>query len=279
MKKKNIQKCILISVAILFSFKLKGFVDSEGLSNTWYNILKGVLFVVIYLAYKVIDMTDENPVSKEKEETKDQNEDNAKDFILESSHPNKEQYKIENIKNETNTEASVKWYNNKLKLGLSLVFFPLFLYGLYKTKLLHNGYKLLVFGIFIVLIYISETENLSRRVLNSDWPEGEDFMSKVHFGDSDHWTDYTFGADGRTHGFHYNQQLFNNVGYPINHIHKMGTYTINGNQVTFNFDEGQTYQLEFRKIDGETCLIDINGEVLIWDDPVKREENFKKGNY
>ena len=176
------------------------------------------------------------------------------------------------------SETSTIWYDNKLKLGLSLLFFPLFLYGLYKTKLLHNGYKLVVFGIFVVLIYMSKNENLSSRVLNVDWPEGETFMSKGHFGDSDHSTDYIFGVDGRTHGFHYHQQLFNNVGYPINHIHKMGYYTLNGNQVTFNFDEGQTYQLEFKKIDGENCLIDVNGEVLIWDDPAKRDEKFKNGN-
>ena len=115
MKKKHIQYGVIIIIALLISFKLKGFVDSEELSNTWYNILKGVLVGVTVLAFNVINMSNENSHVKEKEGIKNQVEDNAQDFILESSQPNTEKYKIENIKNETSTGASFKWYNNKLK--------------------------------------------------------------------------------------------------------------------------------------------------------------------
>lgn len=46
-----------------------------------------------------------------------------------------------------------KWYNHKLKLALSLLIWPLFIYGVYKSSLLSKNFKYAIYG-FVALIFL-----------------------------------------------------------------------------------------------------------------------------
>lgn len=47
-----------------------------------------------------------------------------------------------------------KWYNNKLKLGLSILFWPILAYGIYKTDLIEQKTKKIIAVAFMVLMIL-----------------------------------------------------------------------------------------------------------------------------
>ena len=70
----------------------------------------------------------------------------------------------------------------------------------------------------------------------------------------------------------YNKQLFDGMGNPVRHIHRTGTFKVEGNIIHLNFNDGQPpYKMEYKKVDGDWCVVDENGNVFIWDDPAKRK--------
>lgn len=123
------------------------------------------------------------------------------------------------------------------------------------------GY-LVVFAIVVVIVSIGSEQ------LGSTSPKGKSWMSQ------DGWTEYSFGDTyGKDDNFlNYNHQIFDAYGSPIRHIHREGTFTIDGNIINSKFNDGEPpYKLEYKKVDGEWSVLDENGNVFIWDDPVKRK--------
>lgn len=64
-----------------------------------------------------------------------------------------------------------KWYNNKFKLGLSILFWPALAYGLYKTDLLDKRKKQVIGSIVIFILIMGALKNGSNSIQSSNNPE------------------------------------------------------------------------------------------------------------
>lgn len=70
-----------------------------------------------------------------------------------------------------------KWYDNKVKLALSFLLWPLFFYGLYKTHLMKKRTKYFVVGGFVLLLIIGsggEGSGNTGNVRQSHWDNSVD---------------------------------------------------------------------------------------------------------
>lgn len=52
-----------------------------------------------------------------------------------------------------------KWYNDKLKLGLSLIIWPVFVYGVYKTSLINKSIKYVIYAFFVLFVSYQVKDN------------------------------------------------------------------------------------------------------------------------
>lgn len=129
-----------------------------------------------------------------------------------------------------------------------------------KTGFSKKKLFLLVAGFVIFLVFVMIAGD-------SGGPSGKSWMSQ------DAWTEFSLGDNnlGRDDLLNYEKQLFDGMGNPLRHIHRTGTFKVEGNNIQCNFDDGQApFKLEYKKINGEWSIVDENGEVFIWDDPAKR---------
>ena len=105
---------------------------------------------------------------------------------------------------ETNTIESLdKWYNDKIKLGLSFFFFPVFLYGVYKTKLLNDWVKYIIYGGFVLIVVFGKSENpgynydTSIGPRQSGWDHSvscvESYLKKGYLRDPDSYESVNWG--------------------------------------------------------------------------------------
>lgn len=62
---------------------------------------------------------------------------------------------------EPNVVNSEKWYNNKTKLALSFILFPVFLYGVYQTSLLKKESKYIAYFLVFGLLFINKFNSSS----------------------------------------------------------------------------------------------------------------------
>lgn len=130
-----------------------------------------------------------------------------------------------------------------------------------KTGFTKKKLFLLVAGFVVLLVFIM-------KMSGSGGPAGKSWVS------SDGWTEYSFGDTyGESDNFlNYNHQVMDAYGSPVRHIHRTGTFSVDGNTIKCNFNDGQPpYKLEYKKVDGDWCVVDDNGNVFIWDDPAKRK--------
>ncbi|HAN37486.1 MAG TPA: hypothetical protein DCQ29_01170 [Chitinophagaceae bacterium] len=102
---------------------------------------------------------------------------------------------------------------------------------------------------------------------DSNSPIGKTWMSK------DASIAYSFGNTyGKSDNFLNYNQIFYDHGSPVGHIHRTGIFSIDGSTINSNFSDGQPpYKLEYKKVDGEWCVVDGSGNIFVWDDPAKRE--------
>jgi hypothetical protein len=61
-----------------------------------------------------------------------------------------------------------KWYNNKVKLGLSILFWPALAYGLYKTDLLDKRKKQIIGSIAIFILIMGALKNGGSSIQSSN---------------------------------------------------------------------------------------------------------------
>lgn len=106
--------------------------------------------------------------------------------------------KIQNIANvplsnpsiEMNDVEKAKWYNNKSRLALSILFWPALIYGVIKTQLLSTKRKLiysgLVIGLFIIIIAMPDKSSDSG-------PVGRYFGANTQNSTT---VEYSFGDEG-----------------------------------------------------------------------------------
>lgn len=130
-----------------------------------------------------------------------------------------------------------------------------------KTSFTKKKLFFLVVGFIIVLVIVMNAGH-------SSGPVGKSWMS------DDAWTEYSFGDSGGEgdNFLNYNKQIFDANGTPVRHIHRTGTFTIDGNTINCKFNDGQPpYKLEYENVDGKWCIIEQDGQILIWDDPEKRK--------
>lgn len=129
-----------------------------------------------------------------------------------------------------------------------------------KTGFTKKKLFLLVAGFIIILVIVMNSGG-------SSGPAGKSWMSP------NGWTEYSFGDSyGKADNYlNYSKLVFDRMGNPVRNIHRTGTFTVNGNTINCNFNDGQPpYKLEYKKVNGEWCVVDENGQAFIWDDPAKR---------
>lgn len=129
-----------------------------------------------------------------------------------------------------------------------------------KTGFTKKKLFLLVAGFVIILLIVMNSGS-------SSGPAGKSWMAP------NGWTEYSFGDTyGKGDNYlNYTKQIFDGMGNPVRNIHRTGTFTVEGNTINCNFNDGQPpYKLEYKKVDGDWSVVDENGETFIWDDPAKR---------
>ncbi|PZF72586.1 hypothetical protein [Taibaiella soli] len=154
-----------------------------------------------------------------------------------------------------------KWYNDKFKLGLSVLLWPVLLYGLYKTDLISNKSKWIFGSLIAVIVFFS--------YITPSTPVGKSWVT------ANATAEYDLGnTSGQGDNFlNYNQIFFDGMGNPINSIHRTGTFTMDGKKtVRCSFNDGMPpYELQYGKVDGRWCISDGSGNLFYYDDPKQRK--------
>ena len=131
-------------------------------------------------------------------------------------------------------EESGKWYNKRNRLWLSLLFWPLTVYGVYKTSLLEPKTKKIIAGACAVLLLLG--------ILGKGADPIYGRYECTYDGNRDNTFFELFG-DGRIH-YHSDDHLFNYT------FDRYGTYTIS--------DDHQLISTFFRDGDGPYSLKLVN---------------------
>ncbi len=127
--------------------------DTSWLRSPWF---KGgdLAIITVFKFYRFNNKNDKKEIKKTDE--------NTQTVLPEIKQPNN----MENITTQTNEEtitieASNKWYDDKSKLAWSLLFFPIFLYGLYETRLFGKELKFLIFSAILGLCILANVNSSS----------------------------------------------------------------------------------------------------------------------
>ncbi|PZP43423.1 MAG: hypothetical protein DI598_15800 [Pseudopedobacter saltans] len=175
------------------------------------------------------------------------------------------QYPNSNNASGTNQNNTTKWYNNAGKLLLSLLFWPIFIYGFCMTKLMTKKTKLIIVGCIVGLNILVMVGGMNSSPARKSWMTVDGGRTAgISLGD----------VYGQGENFlNFNRQYFDGYGNPTRHVHRTGTYSVKGNIVKCNFDDEQPpYELQYKRINGEWCIIDEDDNLLfIWDNPAKRK--------
>lgn len=125
-----------------------------------------------------------------------------------------------------------------------------------------------IFSLILIAIFLSSLFSGC-----SDSPIGKSWMTKSKWGATSSWTEFSLGTSEcrDDSSFIFATNFFDAYGTPLRTTEERGHFNVNGNTVTLIFENGQSYNLQYEEVDGETCLVDGSGEVYIWDDPSKRD--------
>ena len=155
-----------------------------------------------------------------------------------------------------------KWYNDKLKLALSIVMWPVAIYGFFKTSLLNKKAKkiiVLVAGALFILVLL----------FGKSGPVGKGFFreSDYGYGEYSFGSTYNEGKDFLNYGWTYEVS-----GQAVQTIRRTGHFTVDGNTINCFFNDGRPpYRLTY-KSDNGGLIIDEEGHTWFWDDPSKRNK-------
>ena len=153
----------------------------------------------------------------------------------------------------------MKWYNNQTKLWLSILLWPLFVYGLYKTKLYPKKTKQIIAGVSVLLLLISIANK-------SGGPTGKTYFLENRNG----YGAYSFGnTSGKDNNFlNYSWTYYDYYGNATRTIRRTGYYTVDGNIIKCIFSDGEPpYKIKY---DGDGWISDDQDNVFKYDDPAKR---------
>lgn len=171
-----------------------------------------------------------------------------------------------------------KWYDDTAKLALSLLCWPLFIYGFYKTELMRKDIKAITFICFVGLCLFSIIAGRALKIdgIGVSSPSGKSWLS-VGFGtaNASAWTEIDFGNSplGGSNFFNYSKQFFDGFGNPLRAVHRTGTFSVEGNTIHCNFSDGKPpYEMKYQNSNGNWYVIDeYNNTAFYWDDPAKRK--------
>jgi len=175
---------------------------------------------------------------------------------------------MEEIQSQEPEIVESHWYDNPWYVFLLfLLFFPVGIYGMAKTKKTVQVFFMLL-GFFFLFYLVMKSANPNFAANLSGGPKGKSFVSQ------DGSIEYSFGnTQGESDDFlNYSRIYLNSSGQPIGNTHRTGHFSADGNTIQLKFDDNRPpFSLRYKEINGQWCVISENGDVLYWDDPDKRK--------